>query len=231
MVHEEAPVGAYGPRIRLRRAITLALSAMLLLGLGSAEAQQPADMGLPANVAHTIRTDLSERTGVPTASITFVRVEEVTWSDGCVGIYRPGVACTLALVPGWVAWAQAGSLVYRYHAAVDAAGFAAGGLDPATVAIQELPPGALNGATPNGSTRAFSGTAPPARSVGLLVTARSTTAADLSTSLEQAGCGVRSLAVIARGAWRVYVGGAPAAVNARFPTSLDASTPFFVRCR
>ena len=197
----------------------------------TADAQQPADMGLPANVAHTIRTDLASRTGAPIASIAFLRVDEVTWSDGCVGIYRPGVACTLALVPGWVAWAQAGSLAYRYHAAVDAAGFAAGGFDPATVASEALPPGAIDGSTPNGSTRAFSGTAPPRGSVGLLVTARSAAPSDLSTSLDQAGCEVQSLAVIVGGAWRVYVSGAPAAVNAAFPASLDTATPFFVRCR
>jgi len=221
-------------RSPIRLLVTLSLVTlvvMLALGLAGAGAQQPGDMGLPANVAHTIRTDLSERTGVPPAAISFLRVEEVTWSDGCVGIYRPGVACTLALVPGWVAWAQAGSLAYRYHAAVDAAGFAAGGLDPATVASEELPPGAINGATPNGSTRAFSGTAPPAGSVGLLVTARAATPSDLSMSLDQAGCDVESLAVIVDGAWRVYVRGAPDAVNARFPTPMDGSTPFFVRCR
>lgn len=215
------------------RLLTLVLVVGVLVlaaSATSAAAQQVGDLGLPANVAQTIRSDLAARTGVPTASVSFVRVDEVTWSDGCVGIYRPGVACTLALVPGWVAWAQAGSLAYRYHAAADAAGFAAGGLDPATVASAVLPPGAIDGSTPNGTTRAFSGTAPPAGSVGLLVTARSATASDLAASLEQAGCDVQSLAIVIDGAWRVHVRGAPAAVNAGFPAALDAATPFFVRC-
>lgn len=223
-----------GTRARQTRLLTTALFvavAAVAVGLASVEAQQPGDMGLPANVAHTIRTDLSERSGVPIASITFVRVEEVTWSDGCVGIYRPGVACTLALVPGWVAWAQAGSLAYRYHAAVDAAGFAAGGFDPAAVPSEALPPGAIDGSTPNGSTRAFSGTAPPAGSVGLLVTARPAAPSDLAASLSQAGCDVQSLAIIVGGAWLVNVSGAPPAVNAGFPALVEASTPFFVRCR
>ncbi len=222
---------AHARTTRLMAAGLFAILVALAVVTDRVNAQQPGDMGVPESVAHTIRTDLAERTGVALGDVSFVRVDEVTWSDGCVGIYRPGVACTLALVPGWVVWAQAGSIAYRYHAAVDAAGFAAGGIDPAEVSSEPLPPGAVDGPAPNGSTRAFSGTAPPAGSVGLLVTARVATVADVGSSLLQAGCRVQSIAVIVSGEWRVYVAGAPSAVNTRFPSPLEASTPFFVRCQ
>ncbi len=52
------------------------------------------------------------------------------------------------------------------------------------------------------------------------------TIADLGNS----GCGVESLGLLQNGRWSLYVQGAPAAVNAAFPTSFAAGTPYLVRC-
>jgi hypothetical protein len=38
------------------------------------------------------------------------------------------------------------------------------------------------------------------------------------------------IAVIREGTWYVLIPGAPAAVNAAFPTLLEMHTAFFVRC-
>ena len=76
----------------------------------------------------------------------------------------------------------------------------------------------------------FTGAAPAANSIGLLVTSGASTAPELVSALADAGCVVESLAILTDGVWSVYISGAPDVVNAAFPASLAASTPFFVRC-
>lgn len=44
-------------------------------------------------------------------------------------------------------------------------------------------------------------------------------------------CLVEALASLEQGTWHLYVPEAPARVNARFPASLQAGQPLFVRCR
>ena len=83
-------------------------------------------------------------------------------------------------------------------------------------------------AAPMGAT--FTGAVPAADSIGLLVTGSAATAADLVTALGTAGCTVESISVLPAGAWLIFINGAPSVVNAAFPVSLDAVTPFFVRC-
>lgn len=80
------------------------------------------------------------------------------------------------------------------------------------------------------SARPFSGETPPREGMGLLVTARETEVASLRTSLKESGCQVAALAVVEGGAWRIYIEGAPAPVNASFPGRLATTLPFFVRC-
>ena len=77
---------------------------------------------------------------------------------------------------------------------------------------------------------AFSGTTPGPGQIGLLVTATETTPPDLVSSLRNAGCEPTTLALLAAGTWTIYVVDAPAVVNASFPATLAATTPFFVRC-
>jgi hypothetical protein len=79
-------------------------------------------------------------------------------------------------------------------------------------------------------TGGFTGTAPGAGSIGLLVTSGEATSASLTAALATAGCTVRTLAVLTGGTWDIFINGAPAVVNAGFPASLAATTPFFVRC-
>ena len=76
----------------------------------------------------------------------------------------------------------------------------------------------------------FSGDAPAAGSIGLLVTSGVSTPAGLVRAFGDAGCTVAMLAVTESGLWSIFISGAPAQVNAAFPESLPATTPFFVRC-
>jgi hypothetical protein len=83
---------------------------------------------------------------------------------------------------------------------------------------------------PAAGVAGFTGAAPAANSIGLLVTSGASTAPELVSALADAGCVVESLAILTGGVWSVYISGAPDVVNAAFPASLAASTPFFVRC-
>ena len=76
----------------------------------------------------------------------------------------------------------------------------------------------------------FHGMAPPAGSIGLLVTAREASAGNLVLELRRAGCEPVSLGVLVEGSWGLYLNGAPANVNTSFPKLLTNATPFFVRC-
>jgi hypothetical protein len=89
------------------------------------------------------------------------------------------------------------------------------------------PADAANGIT---LTVTFTGAVPAAGSIGLLVTGSAVTAADLVTALGADGCTVESISVLPAGAWLIFINGAPSVVNAAFPVSLAAVTPFFVRC-
>ena len=76
----------------------------------------------------------------------------------------------------------------------------------------------------------FTGTAPSAGSIGLLVTSGAASAADLIAALQTADCTVESISVLDDGAWLIFINGAPDVVNAAFPASLADLAPFFVRC-
>ena len=80
-------------------------------------------------------------------------------------------------------------------------------------------------------TPGFTGTVPADGSIGLLVTQGVTSGPVLANLLPAAGCEVESLGIIQSGTWYIYVNGAPAIVNAAFPTALADRTAFFVRCR
>lgn len=77
----------------------------------------------------------------------------------------------------------------------------------------------------------FLGAGPGRGQVGLLVLAKGADAPQMVAGLSALGCPVEVLAVLEQGRWRVYIDGAPGQVNASFPGTLSANTPFFVRCR
>lgn len=68
------------------------------------------------DVQQAMRADLAERQGIEAGDVSVVSYRAVTWSDGCIGVYRPGEACTMALVEGFLAFLAApGGAEYRYH--------------------------------------------------------------------------------------------------------------------
>lgn len=57
----------------------------------------------PAGMEATLREALATRLGVPVASTKLLSFEAATWPNGCLGLGGPGVVCSQALVPGWLA--------------------------------------------------------------------------------------------------------------------------------
>lgn len=76
----------------------------------------------------------------------------------------------------------------------------------------------------------FSGEVPIDAGIVLLVTSETSSPRALVDALSAAFCPTVTLALLTDGQWSIYVVGAPAAVNAAFPATLAASTPFLVRC-
>jgi hypothetical protein len=87
----------------------------------------------------------------------------------------------------------------------------------------------LTATTSDGPT-GIAGGMPVPGSIALLVARGENTPNELVNLLGAGGCNVESVGIIHEGAWRLYVNGAPARVNAGFPTDLPNLTPFFVRC-
>lgn len=222
------------PLARLLLGVALAGTfAVALLAHGARPAS--GQSVLPSNVDLAVRQFVSPIEGVPASEVRILRAEPVTWSDGCLGVYESGAACTQALVDGWVVWAAGTGAALRVHTDSGSGGatgttvlkIGAFGLDTALVADALLPPGATARGSSSGK---YVGKTPLPGSLGLLVTEESATAPALAASLSGAGCTPESVAVVIEGEWRVYIPGAPAAVNARFPASLPPTSAFAVRC-
>jgi ribosomal protein L20A (L18A) len=56
---------------------------------------------------------LARETGLGADQIRVVSVEAVDWRDGCLEVHTPGVACTLAIVPGYRIILEAGGQEYE----------------------------------------------------------------------------------------------------------------------
>ena len=65
------------------------------------QTQQNNVVQLPEAVANAVLENLAQQTGLLSSDLRVVGVEQKTWSDGCLGLGSPGIACSRALVPGW----------------------------------------------------------------------------------------------------------------------------------
>lgn len=83
--------------------IVLFLSSnLLLVETATTETQTPAVVSsLSDRVAKAVITDVSQRTGISTKQLKITQSSRQTWSNGCLGIAKPGEICTQALVEGW----------------------------------------------------------------------------------------------------------------------------------
>ncbi len=133
----------------LRRCLRRAVPALLaLLALLALVATTPASVAraveLPPAVEYVVRADIGSRTGADPSDVEIVDAVAVTWSDACLGIHTPGVACAQHTVDGYVVWAALGDDVFRYHAEIhgNQVLFAARDLTRADAGPWHLPKGA-----------------------------------------------------------------------------------------
>lgn len=55
----------------------------------------------PASVSNSVLTTAAQDLGLPRTDLRLLRVNEETWTDGCLGIGLPHEGCLQALVDGW----------------------------------------------------------------------------------------------------------------------------------
>lgn len=187
---------------------------------------------LPEGIATAVTALAATRATVTAENVEILRVQAVNWEDACVGAAQADEACAEVITPGYVVWLRAGTNVYRYHTG-DATNirFGEGNLSEGDVPLFELPAGATasqGGETP-GPDGLISGDVPMS-GFGLLQVTAATTPPELLTALVAQGCAPVSIAVTQQGSFITYIPGAPAFVNAAFPTSMEAGAAFAVRC-
>lgn len=91
-------------------------------------------------------------------------------------------------------------------------------------------PPATSPATPPAATVAITGSV-PASGVALLQTGGAGSADGVVAGLSQRGCTASSIWLVTAGSLTGYLVGAPSFVNAAFPVSISAGTPFIAVCR
>lgn len=77
-------------------------------------ANLPPQTNYPAPV-QIARQMASDTWLIPAEEFLVVYVENVDWSNGCLGVERPNTACTEAIVPGYRIVMEAQGMRYEYH--------------------------------------------------------------------------------------------------------------------
>jgi hypothetical protein len=104
---------------------------------------------LPQDIAQRILAQASQQSGQPVSRLQIVEAQRKQWSDRCLGIRKPGVACAQIVVPGWQVTVSDGQQrwVYRVGEATaisfdkDASDIAVRGtVKTVPIPISELPP-------------------------------------------------------------------------------------------
>lgn len=72
------------------------------------------DPRLPVAVANKLVNQVAEDTGLPAATLKVTAVKPRVF-DGCLGIYRPGQACTKIAIQGWQAIVKGQLRTWVYH--------------------------------------------------------------------------------------------------------------------
>lgn len=70
---------------------------------------------LPEQVARIIVESAARTPGLPVSNLQIASVRQVTWTDGCMGVYKPFSACTSALVDGWIVTLGSDRQNWVYH--------------------------------------------------------------------------------------------------------------------
>lgn len=85
-------------------------------GTGNAIRLEPQSEGatLPADVNQRLLQRVAQQVRVPVDRLKVAAVRSATW-DGCLGIFKPGQACTKIALPGWQVVVTNGVRSWVYH--------------------------------------------------------------------------------------------------------------------
>ena len=75
---------------------------------------QPDVVTLPANVSQRLLQMVARQVRMPVSRLRVAAVKPATW-DGCLGIFKPGQACTRIAISGWQAIVTGGDRSWVYH--------------------------------------------------------------------------------------------------------------------
>lgn len=70
---------------------------------------------LPESVTNAILQNASSVSGLPISDLKIDSIKGVIWPDGCMGIYQPDIACTMALVDSWKVVVKSEQQQWVYH--------------------------------------------------------------------------------------------------------------------
>lgn len=195
------------------------VGAMLLLVVPAVRGQETTTE-LPASVESAVIAAAAAEAEVDEDEVEILRVEAVTWNDGCLGAQESGEACTQALVDGYVAWVLAGGTVHRFHTDAESeVRLGQTGILTSAVATAPLP----SGATAREQDDSVIGGEIPDAGVALFQVTSDATVEQIRTELESQGCVSNTLAKTVSGRWYIYGYDSPAFANAGF-FSADDST-------
>lgn len=196
------------------------VGAMLLLAVPAVRAQETTTE-LPASVDAAVTAAAATQAGVPEADVEILRVEAVTWNDGCLGAPASGEACTQALVDGYVVWILAGGTVHRFHTDEQAAvRLGQTGILTSAVATAPLPSGAT---ARDGGGSVVAGDI-PSSGVALFQITSDATVQQIRGELGAQGCVTDTLAKTVSGRWYIYGYNSPDFANAGFFSADGTST-------
>jgi len=71
------------------------------------------------SVINAVLEDAAQRSGLSPSAFDKIVAEQKTWSDGCLGVQKPGEFCTQALVPGWRITLSQENQTWVYHTSTD----------------------------------------------------------------------------------------------------------------
>jgi hypothetical protein len=58
---------------------------------------------------------LAQQLGVAADTVKTIKVEQVEWPDGCLGVQKPGVMCTQVITPGYLVLLSVNGKQYEFH--------------------------------------------------------------------------------------------------------------------
>lgn len=93
--------------------LTMITPAWAMADLQKSETKE--NRQLPPSVLKAVQQDLARQTNLPEEEFKLKSATHESWTDGCLGLAKPGEMCSQALVDGWRVIVNRGkqSWVYR----------------------------------------------------------------------------------------------------------------------